>query len=111
MIERVAIVDTAVPTVLGRGLVLPSEADIPKELRDLPIFLVDEEALLHPQDIIHSLHRHWLERQSVVIRLGIDKELLKTPERLDVEPYTLDPQFEFSQFSRELTWNIYALNC
>jgi len=78
-------------------MVLPPEADIPEPFRGLPMFLVEERTLLHPHDLVQRLHGHWLARQAVIIRLAVDKERLKTPEALKVEPHTLDPTFEFSQ--------------
>lgn len=86
------------PEELGRGIVLNSGAILPQEFRRAPRFDLDDEALLRPSALLAELHAHWLARRRVVVLLapGI-KEQLKQLETLEIEPYRLDPAFEFSQ--------------
>ena len=86
------------PDELGRGIVIPLNGQPPPDFPPAAdTYQIDEPALVQPDRLLTNLHRHWLRRERVVIRLGVDKEHLKTAERLEIEPYQLDPRFEFSQ--------------
>jgi ATP-dependent DNA helicase UvrD/PcrA len=85
------------PDELGRGIVLPSNVTPPSKFSEAPTYSLDQQSLVRPQELLGRLHGHWLQRERVVIYLEVDKNTLKTPEQLDVEPYTLGPMFEFSQ--------------
>ena len=85
------------PDELGRGIVLSPRSALPATFHGAPTYHVDERSLADPQTLIFELHLHWLRRRRVVLYLGIDKETLKSPERLDAAPYSLAPSFEFSQ--------------
>ena len=97
------------PDELGRGIVIPLDGQPPPDFPPAAdTYQIDEPALVQPDRLLTNLHRHWLRRERVVIRLGVDKEHLKTAERLEIEPYQLDPRFEFSQ--ERLRFLIWANN-
>lgn len=94
------------PEELGRGIVLAPGGEAPDIFREAPRYRIDERALTRPQNLLAALHGHWLERERVVIELAEEMKLrLKEPEALVIEPYDLDPRFEFStERLKFLTW-------
>ncbi|MCA9775539.1 MAG: ATP-dependent helicase [Candidatus Eremiobacteraeota bacterium] len=85
------------PDELGRGIVIPLLGEAPPDFPPAQTYDIEETELVQPDRLLAALHKHWLRRERVIIRLGVDKNHLKTPERLEIEPYQLDPRFEFSQ--------------
>jgi DNA helicase-2/ATP-dependent DNA helicase PcrA len=85
------------PDELGRGIVLPPHIEPPAVFREAPTYHLDQTSLTHPERLLTQLHHHWLRRERVVLHLAVDKDALKASERLDIEPHSLDPMFEFSQ--------------
>ena len=85
------------PEELGRGIVVPLDGPVPETFRDAPRHRLEEKALVNPRHLIRALNGHWLKRERCVIELALDKQELKKPERLDLEPFQLDPGFEFAQ--------------
>lgn len=56
--------------------------------------LIDGEALDSPAPVVDRLHRAWLEREPVVVELGVDASVLQVRESWDVEPHALTPRHE-----------------
>lgn len=93
------------PSELGRGIVVTPDAEVPDEFSSSATYRIDERALAQPRHLIEALHEHWFKRERVVIELAVDKAQLMTPEGLEVKPYELEPDFEFSQERLHfLTW-------
>ena len=55
------------------------------------------EVVVESLDVVDVLHRHWLHREPVVVRLAVDPSWLRTPETDDREPWQVGPLFEFTR--------------
>jgi DNA helicase II / ATP-dependent DNA helicase PcrA len=83
------------PPELGRSIVLLPGAPTPPAWLGCPEHLIDQGVLDRPSAMLDALHRAWLERRPVVIRLGIDPSLLRQHELEHDPPYRLGAHFEF----------------
>jgi len=94
------------PVVLGRGIVVETGQDPPAECSGWPRVVLDAAAIAAPADLVALLHDHWLTRRPVVIVLDVDPGHLRAPETSEIEPWRLDPSFEFSRERLQfLTWS------
>lgn len=82
------------PVALGRSVVVDGDAPAPEAWAGAEEIVVDEEALREPGATVAALHAAWVDRRAVVIRLRVDPGRFRTPPSLDVEPWTLSPDFE-----------------
>lgn len=83
------------PRELGRGVVVPAGMVAPEAWRDCTRHPIDEGVLGDPERTVTTLHRAWLEREPVVIELGIDSKQLQEPEVCSRPVHSLNPRFEF----------------
>lgn len=84
------------PTELGRGVVVLPGGDVPPPWAACPRVIVGEAETVDPGPTVDVLHGLWLERQPVVVELGVDPGTLRAPERYDGPVHGLDPGFEFT---------------
>ncbi|MGH9278239.1 MAG: ATP-dependent helicase, partial [Acidimicrobiales bacterium] len=82
----------AVP--LGRGVVVAAGADAPAAWPGAPRVRVDDDTLAAPAAAVEDLHRHWSNREPVVIELAVDADELRRPPTEDRAPYLLDAGFD-----------------
>jgi DNA helicase II / ATP-dependent DNA helicase PcrA len=75
-------------SVLGRGILLLPNDDVPKLWVDAPV--VEVRGALD----LEALHDAWQNRTSIVVRLGIDPVSVREPESFNVEPWRIDPGLE-----------------
>ncbi|MGH9190120.1 MAG: ATP-dependent DNA helicase UvrD2 [Acidimicrobiales bacterium] len=85
------------PAALGRGVVLLPGASVPAACADWARLEIDDQVLDSPGKVADELHHLWLRRQPVVIVLAADPGLLREPERCDLEPWQLEPDFELTR--------------
>ncbi len=85
------------PLELGRGVVVAPGAPTPSPWADAARLKVDASTWEQPGETLAQLHQHWATRLPVVVELGVSADQLREPESLQVEPFTLDPSFEFSR--------------
>ncbi len=85
------------PLELGRGVVISAGGEAPSGWERAPRVVVNESVLLRPESTARRLHDAWSKRSPVVVELEMDPQQLRAPEKLDIEPYELDPTFEFIQ--------------
>lgn len=85
------------PAVLGRGVVLLPGSSVPTVCTDWARLEVDEQVIDPPGKVADELHHLWLRRQPVVVVLAADPASLRAPERCDLAPWQLEPDFEFTR--------------
>lgn len=83
------------PPALGRGAVVLSEQHTPVDFENAERIVIDNRVLAAPAEILSRLHTAWLTREPVVIELACDPTALRTPERVEVPVFSLDPSFQF----------------
>ncbi len=67
---------------------------VPEPWAAAPVVEVGDGHLTDPVAVVERLHRLWLERRPVVVRLSADPEALRAPEICQAAPYTLTPSFD-----------------
>ena len=77
------------PLELGRGVLVTAEGVVPAEWHGCP------EIVVEGVGVVDALHRAWLDRRAVVVRLRVDPTDFRAPGSSDAEPWTLGPAFEF----------------
>lgn len=85
------------PRELGRGVVVATGMAAPEPWRDCTRLSIDERALGDPERAVTALHRAWLEREPVVVELGVDSRELQEPEVCFRPVHSLNPRFEFTR--------------
>ena len=85
------------PAALGRGVVVSPGMDAPEAWTRCPRICIGPETLADPGAAVARLQRAWLEREPVVIELGIDSQELQDRETCLRPVHDLDPRFEFSR--------------
>ena len=89
--------DVNVPNALGRSVVIAPDAPVPEPWRGLPVVLVDAGALEAPDAAIDRLHRAWVNRDPVIIELGVDPGVLRAPETDLRSPHEIGATFTFAR--------------
>lgn len=79
--------------ILGRGLVLLPGQAVPPGWETTPKVVVRAAT----PEVLAQLSDHWLRRRPVVVELHIPIAELRQPEVCEVEPYLLEPDFEFAR--------------
>ncbi|MGE0492226.1 MAG: ATP-dependent helicase [Vulcanimicrobiota bacterium] len=93
------------PDELGRGIVVRPGGAVPPGWEAHPRLRVTADP---PPSVLSALSAHWLERRRLVVELELaEAALLERPKRL-VEPYELEPDFEF--VSERLFFLVWANN-
>ena len=65
---------------LGRGVIVDAGAPVPEGWDGAERISIDDAVLAAPTDALDRLHRAWTRREPVVVDLGLDAGLLRTPE-------------------------------
>ena len=87
------------PSALGRGVVVNVGDLVPAPWRDALVVTVDGPGA------VPVLHDAWLHRRPVVVALAVDPASYRAPASTTVEPWRLDPSFEFPDDRLHfLTW-------
>jgi len=89
--------DLATVMRLGRGVVVAAGAEAPPAWSGAPRVLIDDETVRAPADTLALLHRHWSQREPVVLELRCNVDELRAPQSSSVPAYTLNPQFELTR--------------
>ena len=100
-------------TVLGRGVVVGSDAAAPAEFAGATRVVVDDATLAAPESAVAVLHAHWLGRRPVVIELRASADALRAPETEPGEPWELGDAFELARERLQFlvwanTWDLRA---
>lgn len=82
------------PAAFGRGVIIGAGDTAPVQWSDAPEVLIDHAVVADPSSALDRLHRAWLSRTPVVVRLGIDPGLFRGGQSQTAEPWTLTPRFE-----------------
>ena len=83
------------PPWLGRGLVVEPGDPLPAPADTWPTMVIDEATLSEPEPALDALDAWWRNRVPSVVVLDVPFAALKEAERIETEPYHLDPSFEF----------------
>lgn len=70
-------------------------ASVPLPWRGAPVVVLDPAALESPAAVVDRLHRAWVDREAVIIELGIDPGVLRAPESERRPPFEIGPAFTF----------------
>ena len=93
------------PASLGRGLVLLPDDPVPSVAATWPTLHLDRAVLAAPTEALNQLDHWWRHRVASVVVLEVPFGDLRAPESTDIEPYTLNPAFEFRRERLHfLTW-------
>ena len=83
------------PLSFGRGVIVSGDQTVPLEWAAAVEVVVDDSTIESPSAALDVLHRAWLGRRPVVVRLVVDPASFRRPGALVAEPWTLGPRFEF----------------
>lgn len=78
---------------LGRGLVVLANQAVPAGWEDLEKLVVRGPE----PELLQQLSERWLQRRPVVLELHVSIAELRQPEVCQLEPYLLEPDFEFAR--------------
>lgn len=93
------------PAALGRGVVILTGGAIPAPWITASVVTIDDDVLRRPADTVDRLHRHWAEREPVVIELDVDPARFRTPQSITDDPWRLGPNAEpFFDRLHHLVW-------
>ena len=84
-----------VPDALGRSVVIAPDAPVPEPWSGAPVVLLDEAALVDPEAVVDRLHRAWVNRDPVIVELGVDPAALRAPEVEGRAPFEIGSTFTF----------------
>ena len=88
------------PAALGRGAIVEPGGELGAALArhwNADPVRVDDDVLADPTEAVGRLHADWAHRKRVVVELAVDREALREREATEVEPFELDPNFEFER--------------
>jgi len=80
---------------LGRSVVVRPGADAPAAWSGALRIPVDAEVLGAPEATVRALHEAWADRRPIVLELGVDPDVLRSPERYVGPVHALTPAFTF----------------
>jgi DNA helicase-2/ATP-dependent DNA helicase PcrA len=67
---------------------------VPGPWRDAPVVTIDDTVLADPASAVARLHAAWLDREPVVIALGLDPARFRDPQSFPIEPWRATPESE-----------------
>ncbi len=82
------------PAPLGRGVVVRRGDAVPAPWADARVVEVDEAVPAQPDAVVTALHEAWARREPLVVVLGVDADVLRTPASITAEPWRLHARFE-----------------
>jgi DNA helicase-2/ATP-dependent DNA helicase PcrA len=86
------------PPILGRSVVVEPDRPVPEPWRDAAVVDVSDDTLAHTDDLaaaVDRLHRAWVERRPVVVRLEVADAVLAEPESTTTPAWKLGGDFTF----------------
>lgn len=93
-------VNSPSPQLLGRSVVIGPGDDAPEPWSDAPSVRVTRQILDDAQaleTVVDQLHRAWVDREALVIELGVDPAALRKPETSPMDPWRLRRGFVFNK--------------
>ncbi len=87
-----------VPAALGRGIVVAAGAEIPAPFSSIEIVELTDAVLADGptlEALILTLHLHWVRREPVVIRWGIESDSWSKLETTPLDVWSIDADFLF----------------
>jgi DNA helicase-2/ATP-dependent DNA helicase PcrA len=83
------------PAAFGRSVVVEPSAPAPEAWRGSSVVVLDEATLQDPEATINRLHRAWIDREPLIIELGVDPAALRVAEIENRAPFEIGPTFTF----------------
>jgi len=83
------------PAPLGRSVVIAPDAPVPEPWSGAPVVVIDAAVVEDPGAVVDRLHRAWVDRESIVVELGVDPAVLRSPETDAGPPFEAGPTFTF----------------
>lgn len=80
--------------MLGRGVVVTADDDIPPPWNEMPRVVIDEPALAQLAEVVDCLHAAWSSRHPVVVELAVDPARFRQPTVVNADVWALSPATE-----------------